>query len=218
MSHICISCILNYYVLSFLYIIGIKPYSCEYCSASFSDPSSRRRHEREHNGKKPYVCQICNDQFKRAGQMRAHLSKKHTELKDQLHKIVSSQNPLESFIITKPGADNTVQIVFQENAPQEIVQQLIVPQIAPSIVEVCSSALELHKAEEEFKQQQLQQQQQQPQQKQDGRLALVSHQGALELPASHMAPADGESAMQSVILQANGLSGLIYFLLLSKHY
>lgn len=57
---------------------GQKPYICEVCNAKFSDPSSKRRHEREHMGNKPYLCQLCGESFKRAGQLKAHLGRKHT--------------------------------------------------------------------------------------------------------------------------------------------
>ncbi|KAK3606118.1 hypothetical protein CHS0354_006486 [Potamilus streckersoni] len=58
---------------------GKKPYACSICSVTFSDPSSRRRHEREHASKKSYACQICHDTFKRAGQLKAHLNRKHSQ-------------------------------------------------------------------------------------------------------------------------------------------
>ena len=49
------------------------------CGARFSDPSSRRRHVREHEGTKPYHCQLCGESFKRTGQLKVHLKKKHTD-------------------------------------------------------------------------------------------------------------------------------------------
>ena len=48
----------------------------------FSDPSSRRRHEREHLGTKPYSCHLCSEGFKRASQLRAHLFRRHGGLKE----------------------------------------------------------------------------------------------------------------------------------------
>jgi hypothetical protein len=67
--------------------VGRKPYSCEVCSARFSDPSSKRRHEKEHVGSKPYVCQLCFESFKRGGQLKTHLSRKHTNQKDEAQVI-----------------------------------------------------------------------------------------------------------------------------------
>ena len=58
-------------------VAGDKPYQCDICGAAFSDPSSRRRHLKEHDGLKPYMCQLCQETFKRAGQLKAHLNKKH---------------------------------------------------------------------------------------------------------------------------------------------
>ena len=48
----------------------------------FSDPSSRRRHEREHVGTKAYSCHLCSEGFKRASQLRAHLFRRHGGLKE----------------------------------------------------------------------------------------------------------------------------------------
>ena len=48
----------------------------------FNDPSSRRRHEREHLGTKPYSCHLCSEGFKRASQLRAHLFRRHGGLKE----------------------------------------------------------------------------------------------------------------------------------------
>ena len=65
--------------ISFHYFIsGEKRYSCSKCQAKFSDVSSKNRHEREHENNKRYTCTLCNDTFKRPGQLRSHLSKKHS--------------------------------------------------------------------------------------------------------------------------------------------
>ena len=61
----------------FVVISGEKRYSCEMCQAKFSDPSSKRRHEKEHSKRKSYICQLCDETFKRAGQLKAHLTRKH---------------------------------------------------------------------------------------------------------------------------------------------
>ncbi|OWF55080.1 zinc finger and BTB domain-containing protein 24-like isoform X2 [Mizuhopecten yessoensis] len=76
---------------------GQRPYECEVCHAKFSDPSSKRRHEREHVGVKPYTCQLCSDSFKRAGQLKAHLSRKHTNEKDEVS-VVRADNGDIQFI------------------------------------------------------------------------------------------------------------------------
>ncbi|XP_014672090.1 PREDICTED: zinc finger protein 335-like [Priapulus caudatus] len=80
---------------------GHKPYVCATCGAAFKDPSSCRRHEREHSNAKPYVCQLCADSFKRAGQLKAHLFKKHFQ-SDAVTVVKSRDNTLQ--FIYKDGA------------------------------------------------------------------------------------------------------------------
>lgn len=58
---------------------GEKNHSCEVCGARFSDPSSKRRHVKEHSGFKPYSCQLCGDTFKRTSNLKSHLANKHTK-------------------------------------------------------------------------------------------------------------------------------------------
>ncbi|XP_056006363.1 zinc finger and BTB domain-containing protein 24-like isoform X3 [Ostrea edulis] len=84
---------------------GEKPYECEVCGTRFSDPSSKRRHEREHVGTKPYVCQLCYESFKRAGQLKAHLSRKHLHQKDDVQVIRTSTGALQ-FVF--PNADQSI--------------------------------------------------------------------------------------------------------------
>ncbi|XP_062575756.1 zinc finger and BTB domain-containing protein 24-like [Saccostrea cucullata] len=84
---------------------GEKPYECEVCGTRFSDPSSKRRHEREHVGTKPYVCQLCYESFKRAGQLKAHLSRKHLHQKDDVQVIRTSTGALQ-FVF--PNADQCI--------------------------------------------------------------------------------------------------------------
>ncbi|CAE1289018.1 KRAB [Acanthosepion pharaonis] len=63
---------------------GKKPFACHICHAKFSDPSSKRRHVKEHMGAKPYSCHLCKDSFKRAGQLKVHLSSKHSNHIDNI--------------------------------------------------------------------------------------------------------------------------------------
>ena len=89
----------------FFALAGEKPYECEVCGTRFSDPSSKRRHEREHVGTKPYVCQLCYESFKRAGQLKAHLSRKHLHQKDDVQVIRTSSGALQ-FVF--PNADQCI--------------------------------------------------------------------------------------------------------------
>ena len=96
---------------------GDKPYKCDVCGAAFSDPSSRRRHLREHNGLKPYTCQLCKETFKRSGQLKAHLSKKHMLNKND---IVITKSGQLSELQFELEIDNTncgqmQTLVLQEN-------------------------------------------------------------------------------------------------------
>ncbi|KAK3095110.1 hypothetical protein FSP39_010431 [Pinctada imbricata] len=86
---------------------GEKPFVCEVCHSRFSDPSSKRRHEREHVGVKPYVCQLCFESFKRAGQLKAHLSRKHTNQKDDVQVIRTSTGSMQ--FVFKDGSSETAE-------------------------------------------------------------------------------------------------------------
>lgn len=53
----------------------------------YSDASSRRRHEREHQMKPDYTCHLCNQHFTRSGQLRSHLVKEHSSENDSLYEV-----------------------------------------------------------------------------------------------------------------------------------
>lgn len=55
-----------------------KPYDCNICNKSFSDPSARRRHVASHSGKKPFTCSFCNLSFTRLDNLKTH-TKSHNK-------------------------------------------------------------------------------------------------------------------------------------------
>lgn len=84
------------------FVSGKKPFVCNLCHARFSDPSSKRRHVKEHLGSKPYTCELCGDSFKRAGQLKVHTTRKHSEHEG-------------NFKISKQEAKSTSQFSYKEN-------------------------------------------------------------------------------------------------------
>lgn len=96
---------------------GLKPYVCDVCGTRFSDPSSRRRHEREHVGVKPYPCQLCGESFKRAGQLKAHLARKHSNDQEGVQ-VVRSTNGALLFLFKDANKDVST-IVQDENVDKQ---------------------------------------------------------------------------------------------------
>ena len=54
-----------------------KPYSCDQCSAKFTQKSSLTKHQLIHSGEKPYSCDQCLAKFSQKGSLTAH-QRNHT--------------------------------------------------------------------------------------------------------------------------------------------
>lgn len=108
---------LKYYSCLLILFSGLKPYVCDVCGTRFSDPSSRRRHEREHVGVKPYPCQLCGESFKRAGQLKAHLGRKHSSEQEGVQ-VVRSTNGALLFLFKDTNKDVST-IIQDENVDKQ---------------------------------------------------------------------------------------------------
>lgn len=113
---------------------GDKPYKCNVCGAAFSDPSSRRRHLREHNGLKPYTCQLCKENFKRSGQLKAHLNKKHLLNKNDI--IITKDGQLNGLQLNIDSATcgQIQRLVLQENAQYAVDESATLEQQDENLV------------------------------------------------------------------------------------
>ncbi|KAL0169608.1 hypothetical protein M9458_034204, partial [Cirrhinus mrigala] len=72
-----------------------KPYVCNICDKTFSDPSARRRHVASHTGKKPFTCYICNLSFARMDNLKAH-TKTHNKERQQGEAETTGPAPVEA--------------------------------------------------------------------------------------------------------------------------
>ncbi|GAB1604765.1 uncharacterized protein LOC115222730 [Argonauta hians] len=96
---------------------GKKPFVCNLCNARFSDPSSKRRHVKEHLGSKPYTCELCGDSFKRAGQLKVHMTRKHSEQEGNYKLVKQDVKSSSQYTYKKKIQAGTVSHVSIDNKP-----------------------------------------------------------------------------------------------------
>lgn len=92
------------------------------CNARFSDPSSRRRHLKEHVGSKPYPCEMCGEEFKRAGQLKGHLSRIHNAVTETV-KVVGDKGTIQ-FLCKNPSASRSQKDVEEQNKIVQLISSL----------------------------------------------------------------------------------------------
>lgn len=56
---------------------GEKPYVCNICPKTFSDPGSLIVHRRIHTGERPYKCHYCNYSSTQSCNLKSHIRRKH---------------------------------------------------------------------------------------------------------------------------------------------
>lgn len=68
--------------------LGLRPYVCEMCTASFTTKEGLQRHFRNHSGEKPYRCEHCGKGFGEPLYLRLHMQR-HTDEKHVLCEVCS---------------------------------------------------------------------------------------------------------------------------------
>ena len=59
--------------------VGLKPFSCEICHATFLRRGDVNRHMVIHSKEKPFKCEACGRNFSRSYQLKLHWQNKHAE-------------------------------------------------------------------------------------------------------------------------------------------
>lgn len=70
---------IHYYIifLSLFYVIGEKPYVCNWdgCTWRFARSDELTRHYRKHTGDKPFKCHVCDRAFSRSDHLSLHMKR-----------------------------------------------------------------------------------------------------------------------------------------------
>lgn len=53
--------------------VGIRPFVCEICKASFMDRTRLKLHMRSHTGEKPFACTVCEKKFADRYYLKVHM-------------------------------------------------------------------------------------------------------------------------------------------------
>lgn len=58
-----------------LFLLGEKPFKCEYegCDRRFANSSDRKKHMHVHTSDKPYLCKMCDKSYTHPSSLRKHM-------------------------------------------------------------------------------------------------------------------------------------------------
>lgn len=107
--------------------LGIKPYNCKYCPQAFSDPSSKRRHERETHEEVHIYCPIagCDHKNKRRTGLISHMQSVHKITDPAALLAAQDAETKADSRASSPGAEPYLQLKQEQLSPP--AAQLVTP-------------------------------------------------------------------------------------------